>query len=92
MSADHREPVQRALAFIAENLHRAITLQEVAKVAGISPFYFHRIFGAVMGETVGEFITRRINQAVTGEMTVKAALDTAAKETETYLKGHGYYQ
>jgi len=42
--------------------------------------------------SVGEFITRRINQAVTGEMTVKAALDTAAKETETYLKGHGYYQ
>jgi len=59
LSADHREPVQRALAFIAENLHRAITLQEVAKVAGISPFYFHRIFGAVMGETVGEFITRQ---------------------------------
>jgi ABC-type glycerol-3-phosphate transport system substrate-binding protein len=42
--------------------------------------------------SVGEFITRRIQQALTGEMTVKAALDAAAGETENFLKGHGYYQ
>jgi multiple sugar transport system substrate-binding protein len=41
---------------------------------------------------VGEFITRRILQAVTGEMTVKAALDAAATETTDFLKGHGYYR
>ncbi len=41
---------------------------------------------------VGEFITRRILQAVTGEMPVKQALDTAAGETTDFLKGHGYYK
>lgn len=41
---------------------------------------------------VGEFITRRVLQAVTGEMAVKPALDAAATETQTFLKGHGYYQ
>ena len=41
---------------------------------------------------VGEFIARRVLQAVTGEMTVKAALDTAAQETEAFLKGRGYYK
>jgi multiple sugar transport system substrate-binding protein len=41
---------------------------------------------------VGEFITRRILQAVTGEMPVKQALDTAANETTEFLKGHGYYK
>jgi multiple sugar transport system substrate-binding protein len=41
---------------------------------------------------VGEFITRRILQAVTGEMPVKQALDTAAEETTAFLKGHGYYK
>jgi ABC-type glycerol-3-phosphate transport system substrate-binding protein len=41
---------------------------------------------------VGEFITRRILQAVTGEMPVKQALDTAATETTDFLKGHGYYK
>ena len=41
---------------------------------------------------VGEFITRRILQAVTNEMPVKQALDTAATETTDFLKGHGYYK
>ncbi len=42
--------------------------------------------------SVGQFITQRIDQAMTGEMSVKAALDAAAGQTETFLKGHGYYQ
>lgn len=41
---------------------------------------------------VGEFITRRVLQAITGEMPVKAALDAAAGETTEFLKGHGYYK
>jgi ABC-type glycerol-3-phosphate transport system substrate-binding protein len=41
---------------------------------------------------VGEFITRRVLQGVTGEMPVKQALDTAANETTDFLKGHGYYK
>lgn len=40
---------------------------------------------------VGEFIARRIVQAVTGEMATKAAMDAAASETEAFLKGRGYY-
>jgi ABC-type glycerol-3-phosphate transport system substrate-binding protein len=39
----------------------------------------------------GEFISRRILQAVAGEMEVKAALDAAAGETEQLLKSRGYY-
>lgn len=40
----------------------------------------------------GEFICRRILQAVTGEMTVAAAMNAAASETKAYLKSKGYYQ
>lgn len=40
---------------------------------------------------VGEIITRRIQQAVTGEMEVQAALDLAAGETEEFLAERGYY-
>ncbi len=41
---------------------------------------------------VGDIITRRVNQAVTGETPVKEALDTAAKETESLLRKRGYYK
>ena len=39
----------------------------------------------------GEFIARRVLQAVNGEMGVKEALDAAAGETEQLLKSRGYY-
>jgi ABC-type glycerol-3-phosphate transport system substrate-binding protein len=41
---------------------------------------------------VGEFITRRVLQAVTGELPVPQALQLAAAETEQLLKSRGYYQ
>ena len=41
---------------------------------------------------VGEFITRRILQVSDRRDARKPALDTAATETEDFLKGHGYYK
>jgi multiple sugar transport system substrate-binding protein len=42
--------------------------------------------------SVGQFITKRVGQYLTGDMRAKPALDMAAKETEDFLKGHGYYK
>lgn len=41
---------------------------------------------------VGDLVTRRIHQALTGEMTVNAALDAAAAETQQLLAQRGYYR
>jgi AraC family transcriptional regulator len=54
----HRARVQRALSYIAENLHRPLTLAEVARAARTSEYHFHRIFSAVMKETPGQLIAR----------------------------------
>ena len=40
------------------NLDRQVKLKELAKVACFSEFHFHRIFGAVAGETVNQFTIR----------------------------------
>ena len=40
-------------------------LEDVARVACFSPFHFHRIFRALVGETLGAFIKRvRLERAV----------------------------
>lgn len=41
---------------------------------------------------VGEIVTRYILQAVTDEMEVQAALDAAAKDTQSLLDSRGYYK
>jgi AraC family transcriptional regulator len=59
MASDYRQPIERALKFVASHLDRPILLAEVARAAHLSEFHFHRIFSAVMGEPVGRYVTRK---------------------------------
>lgn len=55
----YQKRVAKALAYIRENMDRPISLEDVARAACFSPFHFHRIFRALMGEPLGEYITRK---------------------------------
>lgn len=56
---EYRRRVCLAMNYIAENLDKELTLEEIAGAASFSMFHFHRIFKAAVGETVSEF-TRRL--------------------------------
>jgi len=56
---EYRRRICKAMNYIAANLDRDLPLEEVARSASFSMFHFHRIFKAVIGETVAEF-TRRL--------------------------------
>jgi AraC family transcriptional regulator len=57
--------VNRAIDHIEANLDRPIRLVEVAASAGISAHHFHRVFQAMMGETVADFSKRlRLDRAL----------------------------
>ena len=51
--------VQRGINFIESNLDRDIELSAVAKAAGLSQWYFQRIFKALTNETVKTYIRSR---------------------------------
>lgn len=79
--ADLRADIQNALAYIEENLTGDLNVRDIAKQAFLSPFYFQRIFGAMCGISVGEYIRcRRLTLA--GEELVGTdakIIDIAAK-------------
>ncbi|MEG0378054.1 MAG: PocR ligand-binding domain-containing protein [Eubacterium sp.] len=50
--------VESAAAFIRENYHKNITLNDVAEAVFISQFYLSRLFKEVLNCTVGEYITK----------------------------------
>jgi AraC family transcriptional regulator len=43
----------RVLEHIDRNLDQRLELEDLARVANFSPFHFHRLFAAWMGETLG---------------------------------------
>ena len=50
--------------YIEANIDKDLSLQDLAQVASFSPFHFHRIFRAMVGETLSQFIQRvRIEKA-----------------------------
>ena len=56
--------INRVMDYIQENLDRLMTLEQLASVACFSPFHFHRIFRAIVGETLAHFIQRvRVEKA-----------------------------
>jgi AraC-like DNA-binding protein len=59
VTTDYQQNVQRALRYICDHLDNPLTLSEVASVAHLSQYHFHRIFRAAVGEPVGQFISRK---------------------------------
>ena len=56
---EYKKRVCKAMNYISRNIDRELSLEEIAEAASFSRFHFHRIFKAVVGETVAEF-TRRL--------------------------------
>ena len=58
----YRSRINKVIDYVNNNVHRPISLDELAAVAYFSPFHFHRIFVAVTGETVNNFTNRMRNE------------------------------
>ena len=79
--ADLKADICNALAYIEANLTEDLDVKNIAKQAFLSPFYFQRIFRAMCGISVGEYIRgRRLSLA--GEELARSdakVIDIAAK-------------
>jgi AraC family transcriptional regulator len=50
--------IESSIWYINQHLAERLDLEAVAQAAGFSPFHFHRIFSALMGENPQDFINR----------------------------------
>ncbi|MGI5863666.1 MAG: AraC family transcriptional regulator [Myxococcales bacterium] len=56
--AEYTARINRVLDYIENNLERSLALEELARVACFSPYHFHRVFKALIGESLYQFILR----------------------------------
>lgn len=57
--SEYESRMHRVLAHIDQHLDEQLDLATLAGVAHFSPFHFHRLFSAWMGETFGDYLRRR---------------------------------
>ena len=64
LAATDSSPIEKAAAYIHDHLHEAITLDDLAKLASLSPYYFTRLFKKETGYTPHQYILyARMNMA-----------------------------
>ncbi len=51
--------INRALDYIATHMDGPLDIRSLAQSAGLSPFYFHRVFSAAMGESPARYVVRK---------------------------------
>lgn len=56
---DYAACIGRTLEYIEENLQETITLENLAEIACFSPFHYHRVFQALVGESVMDYVRKR---------------------------------
>ena len=74
------ERVNLAIDHVVSHLGEPLRLADVARAALLSPFHFHRVFQALVGETLAEFVKRlRLERAlVTMAHAPRSSLTTIA--------------
>lgn len=64
LRADYTARVNRVIDYIEANISQELSLEALADVANFSKFHFHRLFGALTGEKLNQFIQRiRVEKA-----------------------------
>jgi AraC family transcriptional regulator len=50
--------INTVIGYVRENLNHDLSLEALARVAGFSPFHFHRLFKSMTEETINELVMR----------------------------------
>lgn len=58
--------INRVIEYIEINISERLTLEKLSEISCFSPFHFHRVFHAYIGETPNDFVNRiRLEKAAT---------------------------
>src|SRR5262249_53835150 len=88
----YRRRILAVQLFIEEHLEEELGLDRLARVAHFSPFHFHRLFRALVGEAVSEYVRRlRLEAAAvllktTGPPVTQVAFDAGYTTHEAFTR------
>jgi len=79
---DHQERINRVLLHLQENPGAALSVEQLARIACFSPFHFHRLFVAHVGEPLSAHVRRlRLERAALILRNSRASVTEVALES-----------
>lgn len=68
MKTNYPDKLRPVIRYLESNYNHPINLTQVAELAHLSPYHFHRIFKVVVGETLNEYVRRLRLEAIANEL------------------------
>ena len=79
MATDYEDRIRRVLDYIHNNPAGDLSLDQLADVAAMSRFHWHRVFRALTGETCGQSVRRiRLHRAAVALVTSQTSIEDIA--------------
>jgi AraC family transcriptional regulator len=91
-SHEYTRRIDRVIDYLRDHLDKPLKLEDLAKVACLSEYHFHRVFGAMTVETVNEFTNRlRLEKAArlltkTRQSATEIALECGFSSSATFSR------
>lgn len=95
----YEKQILKVLIHIDENLDEKINIENLANIACYSPFHFHKVFSALMNESVYQYIKRIRLEKASGKLAysnvdvtsiaLDSGFDTPSSFTKAFKKFHG---
>jgi AraC family transcriptional regulator len=73
LRAQYVARINRVIDYVQAHVDEDLTLERLAKVAHFSPFHFHRVFSAIVGETLSQFVARLRLERAASQLLAMAA-------------------
>jgi AraC family transcriptional regulator len=91
-ASDHRQRILRVQVHLQQNLDAPLNVEQLAQVAALSPFHFHRVFRGIVGESVMDHVRRLRLERAAGRLrfsdapVVEVALEAAYESHEAFTR------
>ena len=96
---DYQRRIERVCSYLEERLCDPLDLEQLAAVACLSPYHFHRVFRSMTGESLGEHLRRvRLERAALvlkhsdreiSEVALAVGYESPAAFTRAFERGFG---
>jgi len=92
MKADYYKQIQGTIDYAEAHIAEELSLSRLARIAGLSDFHFHRVFLALAGDTIMEYVRKRrlarsaYELAHSDRRVLDIALDNGFNNHETFTR------
>lgn len=76
--------INKVVAHIYDHLDDDLSLKKLSEIACFSPFHFHRIFSALVGETPNQYIARRRIEKIASSLLLGDSTETLTELAHKY--------